>query len=164
MASLYFFLAEMHSEVEIAGVLLCVGAIHRPAPALSSALLRRSPHPAPALFLRYACVLPRTTPAPSPALWSRSPQQYTGARFALRRRALLRRAGALHWASRALYAGADTIPFASQLSPVLLRSSLHYADSGARQGRLIQLAAGLLVGEPRGGAGYGTRCHNQTIV
>ena len=70
-----------HSEVEIAGALLCAGAIHRPAPALSSALRRRSPHPAPALFLRYACVLPRAAPAPSPALCSRSPQQYTGAQL-----------------------------------------------------------------------------------
>ena len=70
-----------HSEVEIAGALLCASAIHRPAPALSFALRRRSPHPAPALFLRYACVLPRAAPAPSPALCSRSLQQYTGARL-----------------------------------------------------------------------------------
>ena len=141
-----------HSVVEIAGALLCAGAIHCPAPALAFALRRRSPHPAPALFLRYACVLPRAAPAPSPALCSRSPQQYIGALLALRRRSLLRRAGALHWATRALYAGAGAIPFASQLSPILRRSSLHDADTWARQGRLILLAAGLLVGEPRGGA------------
>ena len=30
--------------------------------------------------------------------------------------------------------------------------------------RSILLAGGLLVGEPRGGAGYGSRCHNRTVV
>ena len=67
------------SEIEIAGALHCAGAIHRPAPALSSSLCRCSPHPVPALFLRYACVLSCTAPAPFPALCSRSPQHYTGA-------------------------------------------------------------------------------------
>ena len=69
------------SEVEIDGALLRVGTIHRPAPALSSALCRRSPHPAPAFLQRYACVPPHAVPAPSPALCACSPQQYTGARL-----------------------------------------------------------------------------------
>ena len=85
--------------------------------------------------------------------------------FALRRRSLLRLAKTLHWATWALYAGAGAIHFALQLSPVLrCRSSRHYANTWARQGRLILLAAGLLFGEPRGGAGYGARCRNRTIV
>ena len=67
-----------HSKLEIAGALLCAGAIHCPVPAISSALRRRSPHPAQALFLHYACILPRATSAPSPVLCSCSPQQYTG--------------------------------------------------------------------------------------
>ena len=104
------------------------------APALSTALRGRSPHPALALFLRYACALPRAAPAPTPALYSRSPQHYTGALphatpalgLVLRRRSLLRRASAIHWATRALSAGAGTIPFVSQLFP---RSSLRYAGT-----------------------------------
>ena len=97
-----------HSEIEIAGALLCAAAIHRPAPALSFSLRRCSPHPAPAVFLRYACILPRSTPAPLPALCARSPQHYTGALpratpaldFALRRRFRLSYAGALCWRQR----------------------------------------------------------------
>ena len=61
-------MGHQHSEVEIARALLSVGPIHCPAPALSSALHQRSPHPAPGLFLRYACVLPRTVLALSAAI------------------------------------------------------------------------------------------------
>ena len=84
-----------HSEVEIAGALLCVGAIHRPAPALSSALRRRSPP---------------TSASALPALRLRSPLRCTGALA----RAVLALCAAIHLRSTlhcdgALFCGAPEL-------------------------------------------------------
>ena len=154
-----------YSEVEIAGSLLCAGAIHRPAPALSSFLRRRSPHPVPALFLRYACVLPHVAPAPSPALCLLSPQQYTGAgpctatalSSAVHRSFTLGYSGALCRRRRlSLFFSALPRPSLA-LFPTICR---HLGMP-----RLLDtICDRLLVGEPCGGAGYGARCRNRTIV
>ena len=118
------------------------------APALSTALRRLYPPPfagaLPTLRRRSSCA----TPALSPALHQRCARALhtntLALDFALRRRSLLRLAGALHWATPALYAGAGAIHYAAQPSPVRRwRSSLHYASTWTRQGRLILLAAGL---------------------
>ena len=119
----------------------------------------RRHHPAPALFLRNACVLPRAVLALTPALRRCSTLHCDGALFCgvpalyigLRGRSM--QAPALFPALR------SSFPSFAALFPTLCRT-------WARQGRsrLILLVAGLLVGETHCGAGYGARCHNQTIV
>ena len=62
----------------------------------------------------------------------------------------------------------------SFLPPIVPRSSLvllhqHLStprplESARARSRFILIAAGLLVGEPRGGADNGARCHNRTVV
>ena len=127
-----------------------------------------------AFFLRYACVLPRAAPAPLPPLCSRSQQRYTGALpratpaldFALQRRFTLSYAGAL--CRRRRY----SLCFVAlpRPSPALFHTLCQHLSTPRRLERararscLILVAAGLLVGEPRGGAGYGARCGNRTIV
>ena len=157
---------QWHSEIEIAGALRCAGSVLLPSPVLSP--------PSPAVFLRYACVLPRSTPAPLPALCSRSLQHYTGVPlratpaldFALRRRFALTYAGALCRRQRySLCFVALPRPSAAPFPTLCRHLGMPRPLERARaRSRLILVAAGLLVGEPRGEAGYGARYRNRTIL
>ena len=127
-------------------------------------------HLAPALFLRYACVIPRDARAPSPALCSRSPLNHTGARLctatalssAARRRFTLGYAGALCRCRRYSLCFAALPRPSLALFPTLCRhlSTTRPLERARARSRLILLMVGLLVREPRGGAGYGARCRN----
>ena len=147
----------------MAGALLCPGAIHRPAPALSSSLRRCSPHSVPAHFLRYACVLPRTVLALSVALHWCSPPHYASVQpFTVMEHYIGLRGRSMQ--APALFISLRSSPpsFAGALPYTM--PALGRAKTARARSRLILFAAGLLVGEPRGGAGYGARCRNRSIV